>query len=592
MFKEPEKLRLDIELTEDSESSKPIEKASQPDAAKSKTDSGAEGHTPHRSASASGSSQQASSPQPTPNRNKRAQYAGATCEICGKPIAGDTPRTNVTRYLAQESRCQCLIAEVAQPEEDSAKGTANRRSVSTVDAAQIKAMQQNLPERYQMLSLIGTGGMGTVFKVRDKELGKNFAVKMLKPSLIDTESTRQRFEREAVAARGLSHPNIVSIYDHGIGQSGAPYLVMDYIEGMTLEQLIMKDSFLSVPRAIDLFVQISEAVAHAHSKGVLHRDIKPSNILVQRSEQGVELAKLVDFGIAKTIGDETGLTKTEDILGSPKYMSPEQCEGNRLDARSDAYSFGCVMYEALCGRPPFEGKNSVKIILKHIRENAEPLSTACRDQKIPADLAYIVERCLAKNPVKRYQTVEELKVDLEKLRDGTPLTRVPSACPVVAPEIQTHRIKAASETKQSATPQNNPPKYELFKPSGVVVAALINPFAGYIVMAINYHRMGNQAAAALVVLAAIVVGGICTAFFAALHIENLSSGGHLIIYLISGAIMWQLTDALQGTALNEHKSRGGHLSSNWAAASIGLLGLVCSIALIFLIANLSHYPRH
>ncbi len=358
------------------------------------------------------------------------------CSTCGKPIAGKLPRTDVTRYLFQESRCQCVSSDPVKTEELDppvpsvalldAKSSAldKQRNEIGKPAQSAKSLKDdwkatalaNLPDYYEVISLIGEGGMGAVYKVSDKRLNKLFAVKILRPELLQDDNAVNRFEQEAKAEKVLTHVNLVSVYDYGVGKQGTPYLVMDYIPGKNLGDLIAEQGYIEVPRAMDLFLQIAAAIEHAHNKGILHRDIKPSNIIIEKMENGVEIAKLLDFGIAKVLACENavtqGLTQTGEILGSPLYMSPEQAMGNRVDARSDIYAFGCVMYEALYGRPPFRAENPIRTIMKHIGQAPVPVSAEEVGQSIPDGLKYIVFHCLEKEPLDRYQSMHYLKNDL------------------------------------------------------------------------------------------------------------------------------------------------------------------------------------
>lgn len=352
------------------------------------------------------------------------------CSTCGKPIANGV-ESNVTRFLSMESRCSCVIPHSAQ----SANETSTDQEISETDSgAEEKAAQlnvsrndaiANLGERYEVQSLLGQGGMGAVYKVRDKELQKTFAIKVLNRNLVEDKNSLKRFEQEAQAARGLTSPNLVAVYDYGMGEKGSPYIVMDYLDGTSLDTVLAEQGYLDVPRAEDIFVQVCEAIAHAHSKSVIHRDVKPSNIMLTRGIDGGDFVKLVDFGIAKVLPSQQkatqNLTQTGDIFGSPMYMSPEQCLGNKLDNRSDIYAFGCVMYEVLTGQPPFAAENPIKIILKHVNQEPIAISKLPHDYKIPAQLEWVVMRCLAKEPNDRYQSADELLRDLQDLRDGKTL---------------------------------------------------------------------------------------------------------------------------------------------------------------------------
>lgn len=345
------------------------------------------------------------------------------CGTCGKPIS-DKPRSSVTRWLFQESRCNCLNPDISMVEPE--QSSPSLQPDSTSPAAEIEdEIKKNLGDKYEVLSLVGRGGMGAVYKVRDKNLHKTFAIKVLNSNLVEDKSSVKRFEQEARAASHLTHPNLVAVYDFGMGGGGAPFLVMDYLDGTSLAELIGKEGFIDAPRALDIFIQVVEAVAHAHLKGVIHRDIKPNNIIVTRAENGTDFVKLIDFGIAKVLPSEAratqNLTQTGEIFGSPLYMSPEQCQGQKLDARSDIYGIGCVMYEALTGRPPFEGDNPIQTILKHINESPVPINTLKQDYQIPKDLERLILRCLEKEPADRYQSAHDLLKDLEHVRDGKPI---------------------------------------------------------------------------------------------------------------------------------------------------------------------------
>jgi serine/threonine protein kinase len=341
-----------------------------------------------------------------------------TCSLCGKPIS-DKARSNVTRFLSVESRCSCVAPE-SQPED--AAPEADPQISEAENQLSTEAVIANLGDRYEVQSLLGRGGMGAVYKVRDKELQKTFAIKVLNANLVEDKNSLKRFQQEAEAASGLTSPNLVAVYDYGMGKKGSPYIVMDYLDGTSLDAVLQKDGYLDVPRAEEIFIQVCEAIVHAHSKNVIHRDIKPSNIMLTKGLDGGDFVKLVDFGIAKVLPSQQkathNLTQTGDIFGSPLYMSPEQCLGNKLDNRTDIYALGCVMYETLTGHPPFMAENPIKIILKHINDVPKAISALPQDYKVPKNLESIIMRCLAKEPQDRYQTAEDLLKDLQAVRDG------------------------------------------------------------------------------------------------------------------------------------------------------------------------------
>lgn len=273
--------------------------------------------------------------------------------------------------------------------------------------------------RWKVLAHIGSGGMGEVYKVLDRETQKLFALKMISPLLAERKILAKRLEHEARAARTLVHGNIVSVYDVGASGDGVPYLIMDYVEGDGLDTLLKAESFLPPTRAIPIFVQIAEALVHAQQKSIVHRDLKPSNILMTKTPDGNDMVKIVDFGIAKVSdqdsADKTKLTQTGELLGTPLYMSPEQCTGEEVDERSDIYSFGCIMHEVLSGKSPFAAENSVKVILRHLNEDPPALPT---NGGISADLKEVIARCLEKHRENRYKNAVDLHIDLERVADG------------------------------------------------------------------------------------------------------------------------------------------------------------------------------
>jgi len=260
-----------------------------------------------------------------------------------------------------------------------------------------------LGERYEVLGLVGSGGMGTVWKVFDKELNETFAIKVLNPDLVADETANKRFQKEAKLASELTHANIAAIFGPGTDTHGRPYIIMRYVDGESLADILKREGKLSEERALDIFKQICEALSHSHMKGIVHRDIKPSNIIISKTESGGDLVQIVDFGIARYIYEEVtktqALTKAVDIFGSPMYMSPEQFLGEEITAQSDIYSLGCVLYEMLTGTPPFTDENPVKLVLKQI---SEPVNLS----KVPQSCREIVSRCLHKDKSVRFRSVD------------------------------------------------------------------------------------------------------------------------------------------------------------------------------------------
>lgn len=338
------------------------------------------------------------------------------CDLCGKRMK--SPEEGASNE-------NCCICKLPGQKAQSQPAESHPADEQTADALN-KSDFPDLGDRYEVLNQIGQGGMGAVYKVKDKAIGKEFAVKVMNPCLVQDKVSVKRFEQEAQAAKSLTHANLAAVYSFGVSKAGSPYLVMDYLDGQTLEQTLKCEGFLDAPRALDIFIQAGEAIAEAHLKGVIHRDIKPSNIILEKrasvTGQDIDFVKLVDFGIAKVLPSQEkayeNLTQTGDIFGSPLYMSPEQCQGNMQDRRSDIYSLGCVMYEALTGIQPYGAENPIKIILKHIHDDPQSINTLKNDYKIPPDLDKVIMHCLQREPDDRYQSADELVRDLRKIRDG------------------------------------------------------------------------------------------------------------------------------------------------------------------------------
>ncbi len=281
-----------------------------------------------------------------------------------------------------------------------------------------------LADRYEILEVIGGGGMGLVYKARHKLMNRIVAIKMLHKHMISSKDTLKRFQLEAQAASCLSLPNILTVYDFGLTNEGQPYMVMDYLEGTSLADVLEEEHHVVPDRAVSIFIQACAGLAHAHQKGVLHRDIKPSNIMLVNFGDQADFVKIVDFGIAKLLNQGVGeLTKTGEVYGSPSYMSPEQCRGKETDARSDIYSMGCVMYRTLSGRPLFSGDDIIELLFKQVSEPPAPFDA---DLNIPSELEAVIFKALAKDAGDRYQTMGEFKEALEKYVDKRSGKAVPT----------------------------------------------------------------------------------------------------------------------------------------------------------------------
>ena len=275
--------------------------------------------------------------------------------------------------------------------------------------------------RYELHRRLGRGGMAEVYLARDQMLDRAVAVKVLFPALATDPGFVERFRREAQSAAGLNHPNIVGVYDWGEA-NGTYFIVMEYVEGESLAEMIQSQGRVDPDRAAEIASDIAAALGFAHRNGgVIHRDVKPGNVLI--TPDGA--VKVADFGIARAISDSSdqNLTKTGSVMGTATYFSPEQARGAGVDPRSDVYSLGCVIYEMVTGRPPFQGDNAVAIAYKHVQE--APVSPRLIDPAIPDTLEAITLKCLAKNPANRYPSAQDLRADLTRYLQGARIMAEP-----------------------------------------------------------------------------------------------------------------------------------------------------------------------
>jgi eukaryotic-like serine/threonine-protein kinase len=277
--------------------------------------------------------------------------------------------------------------------------------------------------RYELDGVVGRGGMAEVYRARDIRLDRIVAIKTLRTDLARDQTFQARFRREAQSAASLNHPSIVAVYDTGEDMTTGvpvPYIVMEYVDGRTVRDLLQEGHRLLPERSLEIIDGVLRALEYSHQAGIVHRDIKPGNVMVTRNGD----IKVMDFGIARAMSDaQATMTQTAQVIGTAQYLSPEQARGDRVDARSDLYSAGCLLYELLTGRPPFTGDSPVAIAYQHVRENPIPPSRI--DPDIPRWADAIVLKAMAKNPADRYQSAAEMRADIQRAAQGMPLAAAP-----------------------------------------------------------------------------------------------------------------------------------------------------------------------
>ncbi len=290
-----------------------------------------------------------------------------------------------------------------------------------------------IADRYELEELVGRGGMSSVFRAHDTLLERNVALKVLHEHYGEDADQIERFRREARAVAQLSHPNIVTVIDRG-ERDGRQYIVFEFVEGENLKQLVLREGPLPVRQAVEIGLQVAEALAFAHRQGLVHRDVKPQNILLTRDGE----AKVTDFGIARAV-DVHGLTQTGSVVGTSHYIAPEQASGRAVDSQSDVYSLGTVLYELLTGDVPFQGENFIAVALKHVSEPAP--SAAARRGDVPPRLDGALRRAMAKEPSERFDSMEAFADELERClaelgpdspNEATMVVPAPAATPAPA----------------------------------------------------------------------------------------------------------------------------------------------------------------
>lgn len=268
--------------------------------------------------------------------------------------------------------------------------------------------------KYRLEGFLSRGGMGAVYTATHVMLGKPCVVKIIRPDLVTSPDLVRRFLREARAAAGLSHPNIVVVFDLGESDDGTLYIAMELVQGRSLHDVIRQEGRIQPARTVHLLRQVAGALAVAHRQHIVHRDLKPHNLMVTRDADGREIAKLLDFGIAKTFDENSEHTATGLVLGTPQYMAPEQVMGSAIDHRTDLYALGAILYEMLIGEVPFNARSSAALLMKHVNDLPEPPSRRRPDLRISPALEAVALRCLEKDPARRFQSADEFAGALER----------------------------------------------------------------------------------------------------------------------------------------------------------------------------------
>ncbi len=354
------------------------------------------------------------------------------CPKCGLKISKPSLPGSLTGYLFQDVRCKC------EPEADFTEGVMSVKlwnlkkaglgktftnlgqgekdnAVPTIDLA----AGAIIGGVYRIIERIGSGGMGDVYLADHLGLGTQVALKLIPPEQV-TEIGWRRFQQEARAIAKLDHINLVKVSDLGIHEGCLPFYAMEHVPGHSLAETVAQYGPMPLNTTIEIFSQICDGLDHAHRAGIIHRDIKPANIMVTET-RGKLRVKILDFGLAKLAQQDRhhqSLTAIGDVFGSPLYMSPEQCDGEKTDNRSDIYSLGCTLFECLTGQPPFTGNLAAAIVIKHQEHEPPSLESIVGQKRLPQSMEVVIAKLLRKNPVERYQTLSELKGDLEKVGRG------------------------------------------------------------------------------------------------------------------------------------------------------------------------------
>jgi len=346
--------------------------------------------------------------------------------------------------------------------------------------------------RYQIEEKLGEGGMGMVYLAKHAVIGNKCALKVLKGELASDGEVGERFIQEARAAAAIGNEHIIQITDFGQLPDDSAYFVMEFLDGSALHDIIEDEGQVDPDRVLDIVIQCCEALAAAHNSNIVHRDLKPDNIFLVAKGARFDFVKILDFGIAKVASSETGrqLTKTGMIFGTPQYMSPEQAAGTGVDARTDIYSLGIIMYEMLCGHVPFEADTFMGVLTKHLYEEPIPPRRLVPPVEIPQHVEAVLLKAIAKKPEKRYQSMGEFAEDLRAIRDGRTPAIVydqlrETAATTVPPPPPSAVVGADSRRKKAAAAAASKPKWPIFAGIGAVVVIGA-------VGAVLFFTMGND----------------------------------------------------------------------------------------------------
>lgn len=335
-----------------------------------------------------------------------------------------------------------------------------------------------LEGKYAVDALIGVGGMGRVYRGRNLRTEHAVAIKTLIPQMALDDSFVKRFEVEAKSASSLSHPNTIRVYDHG-SDAGVLYMVMELLNGSSLEQELTRTKKLAPARLVHIMRQVCLALSEAHGRGMIHRDLKPDNIFLNRSGEEEDIVKVLDFGVAKLMEPKFGsedLTQAGTIFGTPRYMSPEQARGLKLDARADIYALGVIMYEAVAGVPPFDGNDTISILIKHCNEPVPPLPESVESLQSMPGLEALIRRCLAKTPEERPASVRDLRQELEQLGDSWRASAATGAAPIQPSEPS--RANLSLEAMEASSVGTERPKTKTNIKVGIAAVAILAAVGG------------------------------------------------------------------------------------------------------------------